>query len=180
MKYFLFQTIFSVVGQALENTPENIQGFGSIHQDPNELGSISFVEKIEQYGMAFIGSTNIVHDENYPPFFSASEQDMTLHSSTPAFTMSISKVLPANLGRSGDRVNVRDFYAGHPVNPDPLWLQHEEQVEIPARIHFKNSSRCADKPITFMTALYNGLGKMVTLRRNPRYLKIGIQFKAEN
>ena len=34
----------SVVGQALEDTPENILGFGSIQLDPNEEGAVDYAQ----------------------------------------------------------------------------------------------------------------------------------------
>lgn len=92
---------------------------------------------------------------------------MTVHSSTPAFTMSISKVFPDNLAKNGDRISVGEYYSQHPVNPDPLWLQHSESVELPSKISFTNDSRCGSQPLTFSTVLYNGLGKLAPLRRNP-------------
>ena len=33
-----------MVGKALEDTPDNINGFRAIHQDPNEVGSIQYAQ----------------------------------------------------------------------------------------------------------------------------------------
>ncbi len=54
-----------------------------------------------------------------------------------------------------------------PINLVTLCTQGED-VEVPTTVPFKNSTKCGGgKPLTFVTALYNGYGKQAPLRRNP-------------
>ncbi len=54
------------------------------------------------------------------------------------------------------------------IRPTNLVPMQGEDVEVPTTVPFKNSTKCGGgKPLTFVTALYNGYGKQAPLRRNP-------------
>lgn len=74
---------------------------------------------------------------------------------------------PDKFIKYGQRVDIKEFYNQHPVNPSTNWLKYEEDIEIPTFIPFQNESRCRDKPMTILTTIYDGLGKMAPIRRNP-------------
>ena len=50
------------------------------------------------------------------------------------------------------------FYSGSPVNPSAVWSGHREAISVPTQMHFSNESLCAGKPLTLLTAIYEGFG----------------------
>ena len=109
------------------------------------------------------------HPEDFPPLFNATQQDMTMHWDTDAYTISSMKVLPAALENDQDKKNIRnirEYFEGHGVHPTAQW-DTEEAVIIPGAVPFLNESLCADKPQTYLFTLYKGYGIFAPLKRNP-------------
>jgi hypothetical protein len=101
--------------------------------------------------------------------YSASLRDMTVHSHTSSFTLSATRVYPADLAaRAGENgFDVRTFYSAHESNPTEVWSEHPERIHLPSVMHFTNQSVCGEKPLTIVTAIYQGYGKLAPVRRNP-------------
>ncbi|XP_059078438.1 uncharacterized protein LOC131876911 [Tigriopus californicus] len=160
-------TILPVVSSPLTDSQQNVDGWKSVQLDPSEEGSSRLVRAMDNFVLTFMGSANIDHDEDYPPFYDYELSDMTIHSKAPGYTMSASKIKPNKFQKYGDRLQINGFYTSHPVYPDPLWNEVDETIEIPTKIPFVNQTYCEEKPFTLLTTVYHGYGKMAPLRRNP-------------
>jgi hypothetical protein len=86
--------------------------------------------------------------------------------------MSTIKVFPKRFSKYGDRLNVADFYANHPVASTNQWYNFLETIEIPTKWNFINNSLCQSQPFTLLTAIYDGYGKMAPVRRAPQLVNI--------
>ena len=106
------------------------------------------------------------HPEDFEPYYNASLADMTMHWNTEAFTLTSMKVFPGTLEQWGTKVNIRDYFHNHPVNPTTQW-DMDEAIVIPSTVPYTNDSLCGDQPMTFLFGVYHGYGLFAPLKRNP-------------
>ena len=119
----------------------------------------------------FINSADLREPENFPDFYDASKPMMMVHAQSPAVTMTAAKLTINGLKSFGERINVAQMASNNTINNFTGWENHDEYLEIPSTIIFKNQSLCANKAFTLFTAIYDGYGKMGPKRRNPQSLR---------
>ncbi len=58
----------------------HIDGWRSVHLDPNEPGSSGHLGQIESYVINHMATANVSYFEGYPDLFSAATSEMIVHS----------------------------------------------------------------------------------------------------
>ena len=156
---------------SLEDEHENIHGWESVVLDPDQEGASQLVKRIERYSMYYMNSADLREGENFDGFYDASKPMMMVHAHSSAITMTVAKLTMQGLKSFGGRIDVKKMASQNTVNNFTEWDNHNEYLEIPSTIMFKNESLCGNKSFTLLTAIYNGYGKMGPLRRNPQSLR---------
>ncbi len=153
----------------LADTEDNIRGYNSVHLDPNEAGSSKLIDRFESYILQYMNSGNIKYPEDYPGVFSSKDDTIMIHShDDSAYTLTMMRTYPAILNaKYGSRMDVKEVYANNSIVNTSHWHYHPESLEIPTYFNWTNNNKCFGKPVTILTAIYNGYGKMAPLRRNP-------------
>jgi hypothetical protein len=151
----------------LNASEENIEGWKSVHLDPNEAGSALLLNTLENFGLTFINTAKIDYPESFPPLFDAKKKEMVAHANSDAVVMTMAKFKQENLRAYGDRIDVRGFFVNHPSNPNPNWDNFEELIHIPTKFVLSNESACQGLDVSMLFAVYDGFGKLGPTKRNP-------------
>ena len=94
-----------------------------------------------------------------------------VHAHSPAVTMTAAKLTMSGLKSFGERIDIAQMASNNTIKNFTAWQNHNEYLEIPSTILYKNQSLCGNKSFTLFTAIYDGYGKMGPLRRNPQSLR---------
>ncbi len=69
--------------------------------------------------------------------------------------------------QNSKKINLKEYFAKHPVNPTRQWQDLDEAIVIPHSVPFKNDSYCGSVPQTYFFGVYHGYGKFAPVKRNP-------------
>ena len=166
--FFLFQKPLKAAAANLAMTKENHEGWESVHLDPNEGGVMGYKNSLEDFTLAHMSSVNISYGESMPPYYDHVKREYQVHVDSDDITLSASKQYPSDFQRMGKTIELQSFYTQKARIKDAKILKYREQIEIPTKFNFKDQELCGQAPFSLLTAIYESLGPIAPIHRNPR------------
>jgi len=163
----------SVVASAiLAGSEENQLHWDAVHKESEHEGPMKTVKELEEYMLAWVSSTNTsAYDKNNKnwktPYFDSTEDTMRYATMAEDFVMNVDK-LPFDYVREDGAVRVQypDYSGWEWAEAKAKWEHVKDNFTVPTGMFMKIPG-CNEKPLTIMTAVYNGLPKIAAKRRNP-------------
>ena len=147
--------------------PENVERWKIVLEDDDLAGASEYVEKMEEYALAYMASANISFYDN-TDFFDATTGEYVVHLPTDELYMSVQK-----MGMDRFRMRGHNYDVGAYRYPPGKWdsaLQNwdspVDKIVIPTEM-YADVPECLNNPVTFLYAIYPCYGEYAPLRRNP-------------
>jgi len=167
----------SIVASAiLAGTDDNIVHWDAVHQEPEHVGPMKTAKQLEEYMMAWVGSVNTsAHDDDVQnwktAYFDSNEDSMRYATASDDFVLNVDK-LPFQTVREGGAVRMQypDYSGWEWEEAKAKWNHVKDNFTVPTGM-FMSIPGCNTKPMTILTAVYNGLPEITAKRRNPVSIK---------
>ena len=150
----------------LSCAPENVERWKILQEDDDLAGSSEYVEKLENFALTFMSSSNISFYDN-TDYFNAETGEYVVHLSSEEVYMSVQK-----MGMDRFRMRGQNYDVGAYRYPPDKWITALENWEspydrlvIPTEM-FAETPGCLNNPVTFLYAVYPCYGDFAPLRRN--------------
>ena len=177
--------VSKVASAILSGTEDNKIHWDAVHQEPEHDGPMKTAKEIEEYMIAWVGSVNTTafdaekakddmdkyvdkKGENWKTnYFDSGEDSMRFATASDDFVMEVDK-LPFDAVRADGAVRMQypDYSGWEWAEANAKWENVKDNFTVPTGM-FINIPGCKEKPLTILTAIYNGLPKIAALRRNP-------------
>jgi len=177
--------VSKVASAILSGTEDNKIHWDAVHQEPEHDGPMKTAKEIEEYMIAWVGSVNTTafdaekakddmdkysdkKGENWKTnYFDSGEDSMRFATASDDFVMEVDK-LPFDTVRADGAVRMQypDYSGWEWAEANAKWENVKDNFTVPTGM-FINIPGCKEKPLTILTAIYNGLPKIAALRRNP-------------
>jgi len=167
----------------LAGTEDNRIQWEAVHKENKHVGAMKTVKDMEEYMLAWVSAVNTTADggPNRPTYnfdneyFDPENDTLKFATSSDDFVMNVYKI-PWDALRQDDRgekkvrYNFPDYNGAEWKDAKANWDDVKENYTVPTGM-FKDVPGCMGKPITILTAVYNGLPALTAKRRNPVTIK---------
>jgi len=165
--------ISMVASAILSGTEDNEIHWDAVHKEPEHEGPMKTVKQLEEYMMAWVGSVNTsAYDKEEgkkwkTAYFDSTEDSMRYATMSEDFVLNVDK-LPFDAVRENGAVRMQypDYSGWEWEEAKAKWEHVKDNFTVPTGM-FMNIPGCNDKPMTILSAVYNGLPKITAKRRNP-------------
>jgi len=177
--------VSKVASAILSGTEDNQLHWDAVHQEPEHIGPMKTAKAIEEYMLAWVGSVNTTafdpdkakddmdknidkKGENWKTnYFDSGEDSMRYATHSDDFVLNVDK-LPFDAVREDGAVRMQypDYSGWEWDEAKAKWENVKDNFTVPTGM-FINIPGCREKPLTILTAVYNGLPKLAAKRRNP-------------
>lgn len=173
-----------VASALLTGNVENKEKWDAVHKVPHEEGAPKTVRELENYMVAWVGSVN-TSAENLntdgtgvghwkTEYFDSGENTMKYATKAEDMVLNVDKIpiqtMREDADGDGKPDDVRQYYPDYTGwewdDAKALWDNLRDNFTVPTGM-YQDQEGCNNKPLTILTALYNGLGAVAPHRRNP-------------
>jgi len=161
-----------VATSILAGNQDNIEHWAAVHEEPEHEGPQKTVKQLEEYMLAWVGSVNTSaereDDQHWKTsYFDSNEDSMRYATHAEDFVLNVDK-LPFSSIREGGSVRMQypDYNGWEWAEANAKWENVKDNFTVPTGM-FKDIPGCRDLPMSILTAIYNGLPKIGSPRRNP-------------
>ena len=160
----------------MAGTEENRLHWEAVHKEHQHLGPMKTAKELEEYMLAWVGAVNTsAYDEENPnwktAYFDSADQTMRYYVDTDDMVMNVDK-LPFDMVRSDGKVRLQypDYSGMEWDTAKAEWDNVKDNFTVPTGMYM-DVPGCSSKPMSILTAVYNGLPELVAKRRNPVTIK---------
>ena len=165
-----------VASALLTSDPDNVKKWSAVEEEPEHEGPPKTVRELEEYMLAWVGSVNISADRanqhNWKTnYFDSSSDSMRYATKAKDMVMNVDKLPLKPLREKGEiRLSYPDYDDWEWADAKSQWKNVKDNFTVPTGM-FEGIEGCNDKPITILTAVYNGLTTITPKRRNPANIR---------
>ena len=162
----------SVASALLTTDEENVAQWEALSDISAAEGATKTVRELEEYMLTWVGSVNIsadrADDHNWKTnYFDSTSDRMRYVTTAKDMVLNVDKIPLQPLRDGGEiRVSYPDYDSWEWREAKSMWNNVKDNFTVPTGM-FENIAGCNDKPITILTAVYNGLTYVAPKRRNP-------------
>ena len=160
----------------MAGTEENQLHWDAVHKEHQHIGPMQTAKELENYMLAWVGAVNTsAYDIDNPnwktAYFDSADQTMRYFADSDDMVMNVDK-LPFDMVRSDGKVRLQypDYSGMEWDMAKTEWDNVKDNFTVPTGMYM-NVPGCSLKPLSILTAVYNGLPAIVAKRRNPVTIK---------
>ena len=165
----------SVVASAiLAGNADNMEHWEAVHKENGHTGPMLTSKELEEYMLAWVGSVNTsAYDDDIKnwktAYFDSNEDSMRYATHAEDFVLNVDKLpfqTARDTGNPGHRMQYPDYDGWEWEEAKTSWDNLKDNFTVPTGM-FMEIPGCNTKPLTILTAVYNGLPAITPKRRNP-------------
>merc|ERR1719195_822778 len=160
----------------MAGTEENQLHWDAVHKEHQHIGPMQTAKELENYMLAWVGAVNTsAYDIDNPnwktAYFDSADQTMRYFADSDDMVMNVDK-LPFDMVRSDGKVRLQypDYSGMEWDTAKAEWDNVKDNFTVPTGMYM-DVPGCSSKPMSILTAVYNGLPELVAKRRNPVTIK---------